>query len=138
MKEYLRLLEDVLISGEEKKNRTGVNTISCFGKKLEIDLQLGFPLLTTKKMNYYAIFGELIWMLSGSTNINYLKEKNIHIWDAWADAKGNVGKLYGYQWRHWTNKSGKEYDQVKEVIHQLKNNHPHTRAGWRSEARCCW
>lgn len=121
MREYLTALEFILRNGERRSNRTGIDTISVFGLNLKFDLQKGFPLLTTKKMFSKGIFGELVWMLKGETNIYFLQENGIHIWDAWADADGNLGPVYGKQWRDWNG-----VDQIKAIIGQLKND-PYSR-----------
>ena len=127
MKSYLQLLEYVLEKGVEKNDRTGVGTKSVFGWQMRYDLQEGFPLLTTKKLHWKSIVHELLWFLSGKTNIKYLKENNIKIWDAWADANGDLGPVYGKQWRFWSNSSGEEtIDQLENAI-QLILNDPNSR-----------
>lgn len=122
MNVYLSLLKDVLENGTIKEDRTGVGTLSCFGKQIRIDLSDGFPLLTTKKVHLKSIIYELLWFLKGDTNIAYLKEHGVRIWDEWADANGNLGPVYGKQWRSWDNPPGKNIDQIAYLIEQLKNN----------------
>lgn len=117
MREYLAALEDILQNGEYRNNRTGTDTLSKFGLNIKIDLQKGFPLLTTKKVFDKGIFGELVWMLNGETNVRFLQEQGIHIWDAWADADGNLGPVYGKQWRDWSG-----IDQIKTIIDQLTHD----------------
>ena len=121
MKEYLDALRSVLSEGERRTNRTGIDTISKFGLNLKIDLTKGFPLLTTKKIFFKGIIGELVWFLHGDTNIKFLQENGIHIWDAWADEKGDLGPVYGKQWRDWDG-----VDQIATVVHQLKED-PYSR-----------
>ena len=121
MKEYLDALRSVLSEGERRTNRTGIDTISKFGLNLKIDLTKGFPLLTTKKIFFKGIIGELVWFLHGDTNIKFLQENGIHIWDAWADEKGNLGPVYGKQWRDWDG-----VDQIATVVRQLKED-PYSR-----------
>lgn len=122
MKQYHDLLKYVLENGVKKEDRTGTGTISVFGYQMRFNLQEGFPLVTTKKLHTKSIFHELLWFLKGSTNIQYLKENGVSIWDEWADANGNLGPVYGYQWRSWPKPDGSHVDQIKEVINQLKNN----------------
>lgn len=122
MKQYHDLLKHVLENGVKKEDRTGTGTISVFGYQMRFNLQEGFPLVTTKKLHTKSIFHELLWFLKGSTNIQYLKENGVSIWDEWADANGNLGPVYGYQWRSWPKPDGSHVDQIKEVINQLKNN----------------
>ncbi len=122
MQAYLDLLQHILDTGATKNDRTGTGTISCFGYQMRFDLQKGFPLLTTKKLHVKSIIYELLWFLNGDTNIAYLKENGVRIWDEWADKDGNLGPVYGHQWRSWTGADGKTYDQVKEVLHLLKTN----------------
>lgn len=117
MKEYLDALRGVLLDGIRRPNRTGIDTISRFGVNIKIDLTKGFPLLTTKKVYAKGVFGELAWMLKGETNVRPLQENNIHIWDAWADEKGDLGPVYGKQWRDWNG-----VDQIKTIIGQLKED----------------
>lgn len=121
MKEYLDALRSVLSEGERRTNRTGIDTISKFGLNLKIDLIKGFPLLTTKKIFFKGIIGELVWFLHGDTNIKFLQENGIHIWDAWADEKGDLGPVYGKQWRDWDG-----VDQIATVVRQLKGD-PYSR-----------
>lgn len=123
MKQYLDLLEDVLTNGKVRKDRTGTGTISVFGRQLRVDMQKeGFPLLTTKAVYFKAVAYELLWFLSGETNIKLLKDNNIHIWDGWADENGELGRIYGVQWRRWKAPNGSSVDQLKQVIEQIKNN----------------
>lgn len=122
MKQYLELLNHTLSHGVEKKDRTGVGTISTFGYQMRFNLQEGFPVLTTKKLHLRSIIYELLWFLKGETNIQYLHENGVSIWDEWADSKGNLGPIYGYQWRSWPTADGKHIDQVSRLIHSLKNN----------------
>lgn len=121
MKEYLDALRSVLSEGERRTNRTGIDTISKFGLNLKIELTKGFPLLTTKKIFFKGIIGELVWFLHGDTNIKFLQENGIHIWDAWADEKGDLGPVYGKQWRDWDG-----VDQIATVVRQLKED-PYSR-----------
>ena len=122
MKAYLELLERVLVEGEEREDRTGTGTIGLFGAQLHIDISKNFPLLTTKKVHFPAVAHELLWFLKGSTNIAYLRENNVKIWNEWADANGDLGPVYGYQWRHWKTSDGSEIDQIKTLINDLKTN----------------
>jgi len=122
MQSYLNLLQHILDHGVRKTDRTGTGTISCFGYQLRFDLQEGFPLVTTKKLHLRSIIHELLWFLRGDTNIAYLKEHGVSIWDEWADANGDLGPVYGHQWRSWTGADGKTYDQIKDVLHQLRVN----------------
>jgi thymidylate synthase len=122
MQQYLQLLQHILDQGVEKSDRTGTGTTSCFGYQLRFDLQQGFPLVTTKKVHLKSIIYELLWFLQGSTNIGYLKENGVKIWDEWADENGDLGPVYGKQWRSWEGKDGKTTDQISEVISQLKKN----------------
>ncbi|MBL0046765.1 MAG: thymidylate synthase [Bacteroidetes bacterium] len=121
MKQYHDLMRYVLDNGASKTDRTGTGTISVFGYQMRYDLQQGFPLLTTKKLHLKSILHELLWFLKGDTNINYLKENGVKIWDEWADANGNLGPVYGSQWRSWPTADGKHIDQISQVIQQLKN-----------------
>ncbi len=116
MKQYLDLLDHVLRTGTEKTDRTGTGTISVFGYQMRFNLEEGFPLLTTKKLHLKSIIHELLWFISGDTNIRYLKENGVKIWDEWADKDGNLGPVYGYQWRSWPDGEGKKIDQLQNVI----------------------
>jgi thymidylate synthase len=122
MQQYLDLLQTLLDEGTQKSDRTGTGTRSVFGYQMRFHLQDGFPLLTTKKLHTRSIIHELLWFLKGDTNIQYLKEHNVSIWDEWADAEGNLGPVYGYQWRSWPTSNGTHIDQISNVIHQIKNN----------------
>ncbi|MRR20499.1 thymidylate synthase, partial [bacterium] len=122
MKQYLDLLSHVLEHGIEKRDRTGTGTISTFGYQMRFDLRERFPVLTTKKLHLKSIIHELLWFLSGSTNVRSLQEKGVKIWNEWADADGNLGPIYGYQWRSWPAADGRTIDQVKAVVSSLKNN----------------
>lgn len=116
--QYEELLSKVLHEGVEKGDRTGTGTRSLFGQQLRYNLRDGFPLITTKKVHFRSVVYELLWFLRGDTNIKYLQDNNVHIWDEWADEKGELGPVYGYQWRHW----GGEIDQISEVLDALRNN----------------
>jgi thymidylate synthase len=122
MKAYLDLMQHVLNEGTQKHDRTGTGTMSVFGYQMRFNLQEGFPLVTTKKCHLRSIIHELIWFLKGDTNIAYLKENGVSIWDEWADENGNLGPVYGSQWRSWPTANGQHIDQIKQVIHQIKNN----------------
>lgn len=122
MQQYLELLKYVKDHGVEKSDRTGTGTISIFGHQMRFDLQKGFPCLTTKKIHLRSIIHELLWFLMGDTNIKYLNENNVRIWDEWADENGDLGHVYGYQWRSWPGPDGKSIDQIKNVVNSLKNN----------------
>lgn len=122
MKQYHDLLEHILENGVKKEDRTGTGTISVFGHQMRFDLSEGFPCTTTKKLHLRSIIHELLWFLKGDTNIQYLKENNVSIWDEWADENGNLGPVYGSQWRSWPTSDGRHIDQIKLVIDQLKNN----------------
>ena len=122
MQQYLSLLKHIIDNGADKADRTGTGTRSIFGHQMRFNLAEGFPLVTTKKVHLKSIIHELLWFLKGDTNIAYLKEHNVKIWDEWADENGNLGPVYGKQWRSWQGANGVEIDQVKEVIHQLKSN----------------
>ena len=122
MKQYLDLLNSILEEGVEKKDRTGTGTISVFGNQMRFHLEDGFPLLTTKKLHLKSIIYELLWFLKGDTNAHYLQEHGVRIWNEWADEDGNLGHIYGYQWRSWPDYQGGHIDQITEVINQIKNN----------------
>lgn len=122
MIQYLDLLKHVLEKGTVKSDRTGTGTRSVFGYQMRFDLRKGFPLMTTKKLHLKSIIYELLWFLRGDTNTRYLKENNVSIWDEWADADGNLGHIYGYQWRSWPDYKGGSIDQISQVINSLKNN----------------
>lgn len=122
MKQYHDLLNHVLTHGNKKEDRTGTGTTSVFGYQMRFNLAEGFPLLTTKKVHLKSIIHELLWFLQGSTNIAYLKENGVSIWDEWADANGNLGPVYGYQWRNWPKPDGTHIDQITQVIEQIKKN----------------
>ncbi len=122
MKQFHDLLKHVLETGSMKSDRTGTGTKSVFGYQMRFNLQDGFPLLTTKKLHTRSIFHELLWFLKGETNIQYLKDNKVTIWDEWADDNGNLGPVYGKQWRFWETADGRTVDQIKNVIHQIKNN----------------
>ncbi|MBA4166832.1 MAG: thymidylate synthase, partial [Chitinophagaceae bacterium] len=122
MQQYLRLLQHILDNGASKTDRTGTGTRSVFGFQMRFDLQQGFPLVTTKKLHVKSIIHELLWFIKGDTNIGYLRENGVKIWDEWADADGNLGPVYGKQWRSWEGANGKTYDQLSEVISQIKKN----------------
>ncbi|MCL6585987.1 MAG: thymidylate synthase [Anoxybacillus sp.] len=122
MKQYLQLLQDILENGVHKEDRTGVGTLSVFGRQLRFNLQEGFPLITTKKLHIRSIIYELLWFLSGNTNVRYLQENGVTIWDEWADENGELGPVYGAQWRSWKGADGKTVDQISEVIDQIKTN----------------
>lgn len=122
MQAYLDLLQHILDTGAEKSDRTGTGTISCFGYQMRFDLQEGFPMLTTKKLHLKSIIHELLWFLNGDTNIKYLKDNGVGIWDEWADENGDLGPVYGHQWRSWTGADGKTYDQIAESVRLLKTN----------------
>jgi thymidylate synthase len=122
MKQYLDLLQHVLKEGTEKSDRTGTGTLSVFGYQMRFDLNDGFPLMTTKKLHLKSIIYELLWFLKGDTNIRYLKENNVRIWDEWADHEGNLGHIYGFQWRSWPDYSGGHVDQILQVIRSIREN----------------
>lgn len=122
MREYLNLMQHVLDNGTKKNDRTGTGTLSVFGHQMRFDLNQGFPLVTTKKCHLRSIIHELLWFLKGETNIAYLKENKVRIWDEWADENGELGPIYGAQWRRWKTAEGKEVDQIAELVHGLKND----------------
>ena len=122
MQQYLVLLQHILDNGVQKSDSTGTGTISCFGYQMRFDLEKGFPLVTTKKVHLKSIVYELLWFLKGETNIAYLKENGVSIWDEWADEQGELGPVYGKQWRSWEGKDGKVVDQVSDLIAQIKKN----------------
>jgi len=122
MQQYLQLMKHVYQNGVDKMDRTGTGTRSIFGYQMRFNLQEGFPLLTTKKLHLRSIIHELIWFLKGDTNIAYLKENGVKIWDEWADENGDLGPVYGAQWRSWPMPNGKHIDQIEQVVQQLKNN----------------
>ncbi|MFG1487088.1 thymidylate synthase [Halobacteriovorax sp. RZ-2] len=122
MRQYLDLMKHVLENGQKKEDRTGTGTISVFGYQARYNLEEGFPLVTTKKCHLRSIIHELLWFLKGDTNIAYLKENKVRIWDEWADENGDLGPVYGYQWRHWKTPSGEEVDQVANLVKGLREN----------------
>lgn len=122
MKQYLDLLKTILDKGTKKQDRTGTGTISYFGYQMRFNLQEGFPLVTTKKVHLKSIIYELLWFLNGDTNVKYLQDHGVRIWNEWADANGDLGPVYGYQWRHWRTPDGREIDQIANLINGIKNN----------------
>ena len=122
MKQYLDLLDTILLHGTDKSDRTGTGTRSIFGYQMRFNLEDGFPLLTTKKLHLKSIIHELLWILKGDTNIAYLQENGVRIWNEWADEKGDLGHIYGYQWRRWPDGAGGSIDQIAEAIETIKNN----------------
>ncbi len=122
MRQYLDLMRHILEHGTRKGDRTGTGTLSVFGPQLRFDLQAGFPLLTTKKVHLKSIIHELLWFLKGETNIRYLRENGVSIWDEWADDKGELGPVYGYQWRSWPAPNGRHIDQMAKVIEEIRRN----------------
>ena len=122
MKTYLDLMRHVLEHGVRKDDRTGTGTLSVFGYQMRFDLARGFPLLTTKKVHLKSVIHELLWFLQGSTNVKYLRDNGVTIWDEWADPKGELGPVYGYQWRSWPAPGGKHIDQVTQVVDQIRRN----------------
>ncbi|CAB1057136.1 Thymidylate synthase (EC [Olavius sp. associated proteobacterium Delta 1] len=133
MKQYLELLRHVRTNGVKKDDRTGTGTISVFGYQTRYNLSEGFPAITTKKLHFRSIIGELLWFLSGDTNINSLHEYGVSIWDEWADEDGNLGPIYGYQWRSWPTADGRHIDQITQVLEQIKSNpssRRHIVSGW--------
>jgi len=121
MRQYLELMQHVMEHGHRKPDRTGTGTLSVFGYQMRFNLADGFPLVTTKKCHLKSIIHELLWFLRGDTNIDYLHQQGVTIWDEWADAQGNLGPIYGHQWRSWTTADGKHIDQLRQVIEQIKN-----------------
>lgn len=133
MKQYQDLLQRVLETGSDKTDRTGTGTVSVFGHQMRFDLNEGFPMLTTKKLHLKSIIYELLWFLAGDTNIKYLNENGVRIWDEWADENGDLGKVYGYQWRHWQKADGKHIDQIANVVESIKktpNSRRHIVSAW--------
>jgi thymidylate synthase len=122
MKQYLDLMRHVYTNGAQKEDRTGTGTTSVFGYQSRYDLRTGFPVITTKKLHLRSIIHELLWFLKGDTNIQYLKDNKVRIWDEWADEQGNLGPIYGYQWRSWPTPSGEHIDQISQIIQQIKTN----------------
>ena len=122
MEQYHQLLRHILENGATKTDRTGTGTVSCFGYQMRFNLQLGFPMVTTKKLHLKSIIHELLWFLKGETNIAYLKENGVSIWDEWADENGELGPVYGKQWRRWEGPDGKVIDQMADVIQQIRKN----------------
>lgn len=121
MRQYLDLMRDILENGTPKTDRTGTGTLSVFGRQMRFNLQEGFPLVTTKKLHIRSIIVELLWFLRGDTNIKFLHDHNVTIWDEWADADGNLGPVYGYQWRSWPSPDGRSIDQISRVVEQIRN-----------------
>jgi thymidylate synthase len=122
MKQYLNLLEHILENGSKKEDRTGTGTISSFGYQMRFDLSEGFPCITTKKLHLKSIISELLWFLKGDTNVKYLQDNGVKIWNEWADENGDLGHIYGYQWRSWPKPDGTHLDQITQVINQIKTN----------------
>lgn len=122
MKQYLDLLNHILTTGVKKEDRTGTGTVSVFGYQMRFNLNEGFPVVTTKKLHLKSIIHELLWFLKGDTNIKYLKDNGVSIWDEWADENGNLGPVYGYQWRSWPTPDGGHIDQITEVVNSIKKN----------------
>ena len=123
MKQYLDLMRHVRVHGTRKTDRTGTGTLSVFGHQMRFDLDEGFPLLTTKKLHVKSIIHELLWFLQGDTNIAYLKQHGVRIWDEWADERGDLGPVYGAQWRSWQGRDGKVIDQISMVVDQIRLEH---------------
>ena len=122
MKQYLDMLQRVMDEGAKKEDRTGTGTLSVFGHQMRFNLQDGFPLVTTKQLHLRSIIYELLWFLNGDTNIKYLKDNGVRIWDEWADENGDLGPVYGFQWRSWPGKNGESIDQIDKVLNSIKNN----------------
>src|SRR5882724_13589410 len=122
MRQYHDLMERILADGAEKHDRTGTGTLSVFGHQMRFDLTAGFPLVTTKKLHLRSIIHELLWFLKGDTNIKYLRDNAVTIWDEWADERGDLGPVYGKQWRSWSAADGREIDQLTRVVDELKIN----------------
>ena len=122
MKQYIELLKQVLKEGAEKSDRTGTGTVSIFGHQMRFNMEEGFPCLTTKKLHLKSIIHELLWFLQGDTNVKYLQDNGVRIWNEWADKKGELGPIYGYQWRSWPNYNGGFIDQISEVVETIKHN----------------
>jgi thymidylate synthase len=120
MKQYLALMHDILETGAQKTDRTGTGTLSLFGRQMRFDLAEGFPLVTTKKLHLRSIIYELLWFLNGDTNIKYLKDNGVSIWDEWADENGELGPVYGHQWRSWPGPEGRSIDQITQVLNQIR------------------
>ncbi len=121
MQQYLDILRDIRANGIRTSNRTGVDTLGVFGRQMRFDLSKGFPLLTTKKVHFKSVATELIWIIRGDTNIKFLTDRGVRIWNEWADKDGNLGPVYGYQWRHWKAPDGREVDQLADIFERLKN-----------------
>jgi len=122
MKQYLELMRDVRDQGARKSDRTGTGTLSLFGRQMRFDLGAGFPAVTTKKLHFRSIIHELLWFLKGETNVRYLRDNGVSIWDEWADEKGDLGPVYGYQWRSWPAPDGRHIDQISRVLEDLRKN----------------
>ncbi|MEJ2553185.1 MAG: thymidylate synthase, partial [Gammaproteobacteria bacterium] len=122
MQQYLELMRHVKNRGVRKQDRTGTGTLSVFGHQMRFDLGAGFPLVTTKKLHLRSIIHELLWFLRGDTNVRYLHDNGVTIWDEWADADGELGPIYGYQWRSWPTPDGRHIDQIQQLVEQIKNN----------------
>lgn len=122
MKQYLELLDTILRTGTPKEDRTGTGTLSIFGHQMRFNLEEGFPVLTTKKLHLKSIIHELLWFLKGDTNVKYLQENGVRIWNEWADEAGNLGPVYGAQWRNWESTDSRHIDQISEVVRSLKEN----------------